>query len=135
MTDGELLQRYVRDRSEADFAELVRRHLDVVYSAACRQTGGDAHQAQDVTQTVFADLARKAPLLTHHTALIGWLYTSTHFAAARWRRDEFRRKAREKEAMAMQALLQNSPEDTDWARLQPVLDAAMHELSARDRQA
>jgi DNA-directed RNA polymerase sigma subunit (sigma70/sigma32) len=33
-SDGELLRRYTESNSEDAFAELVRRHLDLVYSAA-----------------------------------------------------------------------------------------------------
>jgi len=42
--DAELLRRYATDRSEAAFAELVRRHVDLVYSTALRQMGGDQPQ-------------------------------------------------------------------------------------------
>src|SRR5258708_37539184 len=77
MTDSELLQRYAQSRCESAFTELVDRYLDFVHSAALRQVGGDTHLAQDVTQSVFVDLARKAPLLTTRTVLTGWLYTST----------------------------------------------------------
>ncbi len=41
LDDTALLRRYVNTRTEADFAELVRRHLDGVYSAALRQLGGE----------------------------------------------------------------------------------------------
>jgi DNA-directed RNA polymerase specialized sigma24 family protein len=58
--DEQLLQQYTRERSESAFGELVRRHIDLVYSVALRMAGGDSHLAQDVTQRVFADLARKA---------------------------------------------------------------------------
>lgn len=135
MDDSELLRQYVEGRSEAAFAALVKRHLDMVFSAARRQVGGDAHRAQDVAQTVFADLARKAPALTAHTALVGWLYTSTHFAAAKVRRHEQRRAQREKEAHAMHELLDSVADRVDWERLRPVLDQAMHALKPRDREA
>jgi hypothetical protein len=52
MHDAELLQRFVREDSEAAFAELVKRHVDLVFSAARRQLG-DAHLAEEVTQSVF----------------------------------------------------------------------------------
>src|SRR4051812_5046040 len=55
-SDAELLQSYVSDRSNKAFAELVRRHLDGVYSAALRRVGGDSHLAQDVSQHVFIAL-------------------------------------------------------------------------------
>src|SRR5204862_5555541 len=81
--DRELLQRYHETDSEEAFAELVRRYLDLVYTAALRQVNGDAHIAQDVAQTVFSDLARKAITLARREILSGWLYTATYFAAAK----------------------------------------------------
>src|SRR5450631_185785 len=86
--DRELLRRYAAEKSEAAFAELVRRHLDLVYSAALRHLAGDTHLAQDVAQSVFTDLARKAPSLTGRAALAGWLYLGAHHAAAQAVRGE-----------------------------------------------
>ena len=133
--DIELLRRYVFGRSEVAFADLVRQHIALVYSAALRQTNGDAPQAEDVTQVVFTDLARKAARLTRHTSLAGWLYTSTRYAAAALRRAEQRRSAREQEAHAMNQLLQSAETDPAWEQLRPVLDEAMHDLKADDREA
>ena len=93
--DCDLLRRYARQRDEAAFAELVRRHVDLVYSAALRQVNGDAHLAQDATQLVFRDLARKAGALVSHRVLAGWLFTSTRFAVAKLVRSEQRRRTRE----------------------------------------
>src|ERR1700689_3786162 len=75
--DAQLLRRYSAERSEAAFAELVGRHVDLVYSAALRLVNGDAHSAQDLTQQVFSELARQARPLAHHPGLVGWLYTTT----------------------------------------------------------
>ena len=96
MKDSELLARYAEEGSEMAFTELVRRHVDLVHSAALRQVGGNAALAQDVTQTVFIDLARKARTLSSRTVLTGWLYTSTRFAAAKQVRSEQRRLATER---------------------------------------
>ena len=131
----ELLRRYVFERNEGAFTELVGQHIALVYSAALRQTNGDRPLAEDVTQEVFTDLARKAARLTGHTSLAGWLYTSTRYAAAGRRRAEQRRSAREQEAHAMNQLLQSAGTDPAWEQLRPVLDEAMHDLKAEDREA
>ncbi len=49
LTDPQLLRDYTERRSEAAFTELVRRHVDLVYSAALRMVC-DAHLAKDVTR-------------------------------------------------------------------------------------
>ena len=131
--DSELLRRYAGTHSEDAFAELVRRHVNLVYSAALRQVNGDAHLAQDVAQTVFTDLARKAASLARRATLTGWLYASAHFAAAKIVRTENRRRDREEKFMR-EPILETAPEP-DWNKLRPVLDEAMHELKESDREA
>lgn len=133
--DAELLRLYAEERSEAAFAELVRRHLDLVYSAALRQVGGDAHRAHDVAQTVFTVLARKATAVARHPVLVGWLYTSTQHAAAKVRRSEARRRAREHEAQFMNGGEAGDSSAVEWEKLSPLLDEAMRELNERDREA
>jgi RNA polymerase sigma factor (sigma-70 family) len=133
--DVELVRRYVTERSEAAFAELVRRYIDLVYSAALRQVFGDEQQAEDVTQVVFSDLARKSPRLMKHTSLAGWLYTSVRYAAASMRRAEQRRSLREQEAHIMSQLTQATGTDPNWEQVRPILDEAMHELKEEDREA
>lgn len=135
MKTNELLRRYVADRSETAFAELVRQNIALVYSAALRQVNGDGPAAEDVAQAVFTDLARKAPGLTNHPSLTGWLYTSTRYLASKACRAEQSRRSREQEAHAMNQLLQSTDPDTIWQDLRPLLDDAMHDLSASDREA
>ncbi|HUC85111.1 MAG TPA: sigma-70 family RNA polymerase sigma factor [Candidatus Acidoferrales bacterium] len=133
--DAELLRRYTENHSEEAFAELIRRHVDLVHSAALRLVNGDAHRAQDVTQQVFTEFARQAKRLARHPTLVGWLYTTTRWAALRAVRTERRRSAREQEANAMNELLRESAPQPDWERLRPVLEDAMHELRESDRSA
>jgi RNA polymerase sigma factor (sigma-70 family) len=134
-TDNDLLRRYVEDQSEPAFTALVERHIALVYSAALRQVSGDVPAAQDVTQAVFCDLARQGRRLMRHPSLAGWLYTSTRFLAAKTRRAERRRHAREQHTHPMNEPLGSAIPDLDWRELRPVLDDAMHDLSETDREA
>jgi len=133
--DAKLLRDYAKHGSEAAFGELVKRYVDLVYSTALRQVNGDTHLAQDVAQSVFIDLTRRAGVLPTVTVLGGWLYRHTSFTAAKAIRTERRRQARETQAVEMNAL--NDPSDTDaaWRQVAPVLDEAMQQLGARDRDA
>ena len=134
--DSELLRRFTAENSEPAFRELVARRINFVYATALRQVGGDVHLAQEVAQSVFIDVARKARMLAQRTSISGWLYTSVRFAAAKARRSRSRRINYEQEAHAMHELLsEDSARETDWNELRPVLDAAMHELGEVDREA
>src|ERR1035437_7108063 len=131
--DPELLARFARTNAEDAFAELVKRHVNLVYAAALRQVNGDEHLAQDVAQTVFTDLARKADALARRESLTGWLYTSAHFAAAKIVRGENRRREREEKFMR-EPIHETAPE-ADWENIRPALDDAMHALKETDREA
>lgn len=134
--DAELLRRYFEEDANDAFAELVRRHVNLVYSVALRQLNGDAHLASDATQLVFTDLARKAGSLVGHRVLAGWLFTSTRFATAKLVRGERRRQAREQEAHLMQQLSHDdSAAQLDWRQVRPVLDDVIGELNDHDREA
>ena len=129
--DWSLLQQYVERRSEAAFETLVRRHLDMVYSAAWRQAG-DASLAEEVTQAVFVLLARKAPHLRRGVMVAGWLYRTACLTARRALRDQTRRRIKEREAAEMRLTDSN---DEVWTRLKPHLDAALADLGEADRAA
>ncbi|MCI0536942.1 MAG: sigma-70 family RNA polymerase sigma factor [Verrucomicrobiales bacterium] len=132
-TDSQLLRAYAEHRSETAFAELVRRRVDFVYSAALRMVC-DSHLAQDVTQAVFVALAKNATQLMDRPVLSGWLHRTAQNIAAQTVRADVRRRAREQEAAAMHELLSAEP-DTPWEHIAPHLDAALGELSEPDRDA
>jgi RNA polymerase sigma factor (sigma-70 family) len=133
LTDQQLLRDFLDHRSDAAFAELVRRHVDLVYSAALRIVG-DSHHARDVTQGAFVALAQNAGKLTSHPVLSGWLHRTAQNLAANIVRANVRRQAREQEAVTMNQLLAAETEP-GWEQIAPHLDAALGELNDADRDA
>ena len=130
--DSELLRQYAREKSDAAFAALVARHVNMVYSAALRKTGNPA-AAQEITQAVFIILAQKANRLLPHPALSGWLYQTTRLTAANFLRTEIRRTRREQEAYMQSLSRQTEPEL--WTQITPLLEDAMGDLGEKDRNA
>jgi len=132
--DVELLREYAEQGSEAAFAELVRRYMNLVYATSLRLANGDAALAEDVTQTVFTDLARKAEELRSHSTLAGWLHTSAYYATAKAIRGEQRRRRREQEASIMNETTTAETDDC-WMQMRPVLDEAVNRLGETERNA
>src|SRR3954471_12637037 len=129
--DQELLARYTRDGAEDAFTELVRRYLDLVFSAAYRQVRS-RELAQEIAQCVFMDLARQARQLAPDTILAAWLYHVTRRTAIDAIRKDARRQAREQIATAMNHLNESS---SDWNEIEPLLDEAMDTLDEKERAA
>src|SRR5512133_562350 len=129
--DAELLAQYARSESEAAFASLVARYVNLVYSAALRFTG-NAHHAQEITQAVFIILARKAGSLRRGTTpLSGWLYQTARLTAANFVKGEIRRQRREQESYMRSTL--SEPDSAAWEQIAPLLEEAMGQLSETDR--
>src|SRR6185437_2566558 len=126
--DTELLWQYVRENSDEAFAVLVSRHVNMVYSAALRKTGNPV-AAEEVTQTVFVILAKKADGLLRHAALSGWLYQAARLTAANFLRTEIRRTRREQEAYMQTLSKQTEPEI--WPQILPLLEDAMGRLGEK----
>lgn len=134
MTDEHMhLRSYAESGDQADFAAVVHRLLPMVYRAALRRVQGDAHRAQDVTQLVFAALARNARSLAHHPDLAGWIFTTTRFLAAKTLRSERRRSARER-AAAMSEFSEPSDAAPTDTSLPVLLDEIVADLKQVDQQ-
>lgn len=127
--DSRLLEGWGKHQRNADFEELVRRHLGLVQGIASRQL--DPDQAEDVAQCVFAILARKAATLTEVLSLGAWLHRVTLLqcrSAVRTRmRDRRSREAAMETARTTAAL-------DPLADAIPHLDAAIEDLSETDRE-
>ena len=130
-SDWDLLRQFTREHSQDAFREIVRRHLDLVYSAALRQACSP-QLAEEIVQSVFADLARAADRLKPDSILAAWLYTVASRTAVDMVRKESRRQMREQIAVEMNIV--NATAD-DWAPIAPLLDEAMTALDETDRTA
>ncbi len=136
------LREYAEGRSQAAFAELVRRYSGLVYSAAVRQTRGNRDMAEDVTQAVFLVLARRAGRIRHGALLAPWLLAVTRYAASDFLKAEARRRRRETKAALSAASTTMDPLHEpaaggahEWQAIAPELDKALAMLRKRDRQA
>jgi len=141
-SDLDLLGQYVRKKSQDAFAEIVRRRVDLVYSAALRQVRSP-QLAEEVAQSVFADLARKAGKISGTgvppvNSLTPWLYAVTRRTAIDVIRKESRRQLREQIAVEMNNM--NATESSTgvppvWSEIEPFFDEAMESLDETDRSA
>jgi RNA polymerase sigma factor (sigma-70 family) len=136
MTDLELLHLYRSSRSHRAFEELVRRHIALVYSVA-RRLVRDTHQCEDITQTVFTLLAKKALAPAEQRGIppdapvAAWLHRTAHFTALATLRDQSRQHHHEREA-AMHAP-SHPAEDPSWPAIAAELDAAVDQLDPDQR--
>jgi RNA polymerase sigma factor (sigma-70 family) len=136
MDDLELLGRYVKDGCAKSFGIVMRRHIGWVYSASLRQVG-DAALAEDVTQSVFVLLTRRAADLGPGVQLRGWLFNTLRFVAREAQRKQGRRRRHEAQ-VALQcdaAEHDNGIDESAWRQMSPLLDEAVASLRETDRQA
>src|SRR5437016_7546058 len=119
--DMDLLRQYARSRDAGAFAEIVRKHAGMVYAVARRVTRND-QDAEDVTQTCFLELARKAGQV--NTSLSGWLHRAATFRAADVIRAADARAQHERAAAPRSA----DAQEPTWQEIQIMVDQALDQL-------
>lgn len=117
-SDAELLRRFVTDRSDLAFAELVTRYGPLVMSV-CRRVLTREQDAEDAFQAAFLVLARKAASLRHARSLPAWLHKTAYRIALRARMSNVRRREQplDNECVIAEKMLPQITSDHDQSSL------------------
>jgi RNA polymerase sigma factor (sigma-70 family) len=131
MTDWQLLQQYVNEKSESAFTRIVEKHLKLVNGVCYREIGNE-QVAEDAVQVVFLLLAQKAGSISKGASLAGWLFTASRLVSRNALRHEMRRK--KVEAAAALQMEYFTPGGA-WSQIDPHLNEALAALPDSDKQA
>jgi RNA polymerase sigma factor (sigma-70 family) len=129
MTDGELLNRFLREGDGAALAAVVRRHAPMVWGV-CRRLLRSYHDAEDAFQATFLVLVRKGASLGAKELVANWLYGVAHQTAVRLRVLAAKRGVRERQMIDTPEPVVTEPSGDD---LLPLLDQELHLLPQRFR--
>ena len=122
--DHQLLDAYVHGDEQA-FETLVGKYFRMVYTVAARQTS-DSHLAEDIAQSVFLILSRKARGFSSKASVPGWLLRTTRFVC----RDAIkmrRRRAQNEQRLAM-TLEEQVEAKTEASTMEVLLHEALQAL-------
>jgi RNA polymerase sigma factor (sigma-70 family) len=101
LSDGELLDRFTRERDEAAFTALIERHGPMV-QRLCSDVMGNHHDAEDAFQATFLVLARHARSIRRPDSIASWLHGVAIRVSAAARSAAARRRTHERNRAALQ---------------------------------
>jgi RNA polymerase sigma factor (sigma-70 family) len=130
LTDGQLLEDYVRRRDEAALTALVRRHGPMVWGV-CRRVLCNHHDVEDAFQATFLVVVRKAASIASRELFANWLYGVAHQTALKARATAAKKKGRERQVTEMPEPA--AAEEDFWHDLQPFLDQELRRLPDKYR--
>ncbi len=132
LSDGQLLDSFIKEQDQAAFAVLMRRHADMVWGV-CSRVVGAHHDAEDAFQATFLVLVRKAATIVPRDMVANWLYGVAHLTALKARATGGRRRSKERQVTQMPE--PSVPAEATWQDLQPVLDQELSRLPQKFRAA
>jgi len=137
-SDQSLLRRFADKGDETAFRGLVNRHVAMVRGVALRCTG-DAAAADEVAQSVFFLLARRAASVPSDY-LPGWLHRTAFLTARNARRNALRYQQALQELGRHHDVMRDTTKSdsplpgTAWEDVHPYLDEAVARLPDRARR-
>src|SRR5437868_2616439 len=129
MNDHQLLCDYVHGDEQA-FETLVEKYFRMVYTVAARQTG-DSHLAEEIAQSVFLILSRKARGFSSRTSLPGWLFRTTRFVC--WDAIKMRRRRDQNERRLAVNLEHQVETKAEPSKMELLLEEAIQTLQPEEQ--
>ena len=134
LSDAELLAAFARSGDEAAFTTIMGRYAALIRATAQRTTGRSA-MVEEVAQSVFALLARKAGRMGRTDHLAAWLHrTAVYLSLRHVRADARHRRKLSAFAAAMPESFAESLPSPAWEAALPVLDECIQRLGAAERR-
>jgi RNA polymerase sigma factor (sigma-70 family) len=130
MTDGQLLEQFVRHQDSAAFETLVRRHGPMVLRV-CERLLRHGPDADDAFQATFIVLVRKAHSIIKLESVASWLYGVAYRIALRAKVRSNRRLARERQID--EGAVPGGAVPAGLGDLRPVLDEELNRLPEKYR--
>ncbi len=130
-SDRELLGDYVRTKNTSSFDALVQKYSGFVCGVCANRLGHGHFLIEDIVQTVFLVMLRKADQLQQYNGLSGWLYRTCIYVSKRMLRKEMNRKRWEVASEQEKDVPRAAPIEQD-ARI-AMLYEGLNALCAKDR--
>jgi RNA polymerase sigma factor (sigma-70 family) len=124
LTDRQLLDTFLADRTEAAFAALVSRHGPMIFRI-CRRVLEHEQDAEDAFQAVLVVFARNGHSIRKREALAEWLHGVAYRTAMKAKRSAARRRNHEGAIKNRSTASASSP---SWNDVQLVLDEEIQQL-------
>jgi RNA polymerase sigma factor (sigma-70 family) len=128
LTDGQLLENYLRQRDETAFEALVRRHGPMVLGV-CRRILHNAADAEDAFQATFLVLVRKGASIVPRSLVGNWLHGVARNTALKAKAMNSKRRGKEQQAAERIQPEQSGPSQ----QLQDTLDEELSRLPEKYR--
>jgi RNA polymerase sigma factor (sigma-70 family) len=132
--EGELLNRFLSQRDETAFEEILARHGPMVLGI-CRRWLADPHEVDDAFQAIFLILVRKAATLRDRNTLSNWLYGISLRVAQRARANTARRRAHEHQDADVLSMAQSTESHQTDHETFPILDEEIRRLPEKQQAA
>jgi len=131
-SDGQLMDRFVKNQDERAFEMLLKRHGPMVLGV-CRRVLRQTHDVEDAFQATFLVFMRKASSIRSRETVGNWLYGVAFRTALKAKSAAAKRTFKEKQANLMTPQASAAHPGDGWEDVRVVLDEQLERLPDKYR--